>query len=150
LSAVMIEAHVVDAEARFDARATNAALTSWGNWYIKKTGHDFGWASHYACLNYSGLFIGGHRILHDTPAHVRFVDLALGGRFPEDLRRVLVVEYWWDRDIKTGERITTREKAQAMGMESPSQFKEVVRTAKWLAQRTLGALDYRREIATLG
>jgi len=133
----------------FDARATNAALTTWGNWYIWKTGHELGWASHYACLNYFGLFVNGHKVLFDTPQAVRFVDVALGGRFPEFLRDALAVEYWWHRELATGRAITPREKANVLGIDSPSQFKEVVRTAKLLAQRTMGALDLRRENATV-
>lgn len=132
-------------EGVFDARATNAALTGWGNWYIWRTGHKLGWPSHYACLNYFGLFVNGHKVLFDTPSHVRFVDVALGGRFPELLRDALALEYWWHRELKTGREISKREKAEVLGLDSPSQFREVVRTAKLLAQRTMETLDLRRE-----
>jgi hypothetical protein len=133
----------------FDARATNAALTTWGNWYIHKTGHELGWTSHNHLLNYYGLFVSGHKILFDTPVHVRFVDVALGGRFPERLREALAVEYWWHRELETGRKITAREKAEVLGIDSPSQFREVIRTAKWLAQQTMEALDCRRDSATV-
>ena len=93
-------------ENAFDARATNAALTTWGNWYIWRTGHQLGWSSHYACLNYFGLFVNGHKVLFDTPSAVRFVDVALGGRFPELLREALAVEYLWHRELDTGRQIT--------------------------------------------
>lgn len=134
-------------ENAFDGRATNAALTSWGNWYIWKTGHELGWTSHNHLLSYYGLFVNGHKILFDTPERVRFVDVALGGRFPEELRAALAIEYWWHRELATGRKITAREKAEVLRLDSPSQFREVVRTAKWLAQRTMETLDCRRENA---
>jgi hypothetical protein len=133
----------------FDARATNAALTTWGNWYIHKTGHELGWTSHNHLLNYYGLFVNGHKILFDTPSHVRFVDVALGGRFPELLRTALAVEYWWHRELETGRKISAREKAEVLSLDSPSQFREVVRTAKLIAQRTMETLDCRRDSATV-
>lgn len=136
-------------ENAFDARATNAALTTWGNWYIHKTGHELGWASHSHLLNYYGLFVSGHKILFDTPSAVRFVDVALGGRYPEFLRQVLAAEYWWHRDLKTGEKITAREKAEVLSLDSPSQFREVLRTAKLLAQHAMETLDCRRETSKL-
>jgi hypothetical protein len=146
LNAVVVE---YPRDNAFDARATNAALTTWGNWYIHKTGHELGWTSHNHLLNYYGLFVSGHKVLFDTPSHVRFVDVALGGRFPDLLRTALAVEYWWHRELATGRKITAREKAEVLGLDSPSQFREVVRTAKLIAQHTMEALDCRRDSATV-
>jgi hypothetical protein len=132
----------------YDAKATKAALAAWGNWYILRTAHEFGWSSQFACLNYFGLFVGGHKVLFDTPSHVRFVDVAVG-QLPELLRKALALEYWWHRDLTTGYEIPERDKAMALNLESPSQFREVVRTARLLAQHTMEAIDLRRESAKL-
>ena len=132
----------------FEPKSTKAALRTWGNWYIKRTSHEFGWSSHYSCLNYFGLLIAEHKILFDTPSHIRFVDIAVG-RVPQPLNDALALEYWWFRDLKTGAEITERRKAEVLGLESPSAFREVVRTARWVAQTAMNALDLRRESITM-
>lgn len=127
-----------------DMNEALAALRSWGNWYIKRTAHDFGWPSHNSCLGYFGLFVGGHKILFDTPAHVRFVDVSVG-QLNELLRQALALHYWWHQDLHTGEHITDRQRADALGLSTPSQFREVLRTARLVAQRSMQAIDLRRE-----
>jgi hypothetical protein len=124
-----------------------AALEVWGNWYIMRTSHEFGWASHWAVMNYFGLFVAGHKILFDTPERVRRVDIAIG-TLPALLREALALGYWWHRDMK-GRPITDAMRANAMDLASTSQYGEVLRTAKLCAEKALDLLDLRRKSATL-
>ncbi len=127
---------------------TAAGLAVWGNWYIQRTSHEFGWGSQWAVLNYYGLLSAGHKVLFDTPEHVRVVDVAVG-QIHELLRNSLVLRYWWHRDAKSGEVITEKQRAEALEMSSASQFAEVVRTAKLLVEKQLETLDYRRRNAKI-
>lgn len=123
----------------------SSSLRSWGNWYILRTAHEFGWASHYACLNYFGLFVNEHKILFDTPKHVRLVDVAVG-RLHELLRQALALDYWWHRHL-TGDEVTDRERAYAMGLKSPRQFDDFRRVAEKLAEYEIERLDVARKNA---
>ena len=121
----------------------------WGNWYIMRSSHEFGWASQFACLNYYGLFTRGHKVLFDTPIAVRSVDIAVS-QLPFPLRQALALKYWWHRDLK-GSLITDRLRAETIGLGSPSSFKEVLRTAKWLGEIEYAKLlERRQQSATIG
>jgi hypothetical protein len=99
--------------ARRASRECRAALVNWGNWYILRSSHEFGWPSADALLAEFGSMIADHRILIDMPRRVRAVDLSVG-RLMDELRRVLVLTYCWDRDLR-GYPISDFRRSQAMG-----------------------------------
>lgn len=95
------------------SRACRAALVNWGNWYILRSAHEFGWPSADALLLEFGAMFADHRVLHDTPRRVRAVDIA-AGQLISELRQVLVLTYCWDRDLR-GYPITDFRRAQVVG-----------------------------------
>src|SRR5688500_1188017 len=94
------------------SRECRAALVNWGNWYILRSTHEFGWPSADSLLSEWGMLFAQHRVLIDVPKRVRAVDISVG-LLIEQLRRTLVLTYCWDRDMR-GYPINDFKRSKAM------------------------------------
>ena len=110
----------------------------WGNWYISLSAHEFGWPGANSVLNLYGSMRAEHRILFDSPRRVRKIDVA-AGQLIEQLRRILVLHYCWDRDRK-GYVIKDHVRAQVLGV-SNSVYLSLLGLAECAANSSLEDLD---------
>jgi hypothetical protein len=114
----------------------------WGNWYILRSDHEFGWPGANSVLSLYGTMQAGHRILIDSPARVRKVDVAVGQLIAE-LRHILILHYCWDRN-HLGYAIRDYQRAQAVGV-SNSTYEGLLGLAERTTNICLRELDNARK-----